>query len=138
VSVKPYTLELIRTPSLVDLGRRRRIVVKRECAFLCGLCILFLTACSGGPSSATTTPTTPTPSKLGYARYVTFVNANADSIWANDQGTEYQLGGLWQGPFDSADATAQTSALDALIAATELNNTTSNSSLRHADDPNNK
>jgi protein-disulfide isomerase len=72
------------------------------------------------------------------ARYVTFVNANADSIWANDQGTEYQLGGLWQGPFDSADATAQTSALDALIAATELNNTTSNSSLRHADDPNNK
>lgn len=50
-------------------------------------------------------------------RYKSFVDANASSIWSNDQGPNHQFGALWQGPFDSADATRQTSALDALIAA---------------------
>ena len=52
--------------------------------------------------------------------YKTFVDANANSIWANDQGRNYEFGALWQGPFDSADAIRQSSALDALLAAMEL------------------
>jgi predicted alpha-1,6-mannanase (GH76 family) len=54
------------------------------------------------------------------AQYKTFVDANADSIWANDQGRNYEFGAVWQGPLDSADATRQTSALDAIIAAVEI------------------
>jgi predicted alpha-1,6-mannanase (GH76 family) len=50
-------------------------------------------------------------------QYKTFIDANASSIWANDQGPNDEFGGLWQGPFDSADATRQTSALDAILAA---------------------
>lgn len=50
-------------------------------------------------------------------QYRSFAEANAQSIWNNDRSSGDQLGGLWQGPFDSADATRQTSALDALIAA---------------------
>jgi hypothetical protein len=45
---------------------------------------------------------------------------NADSIWQKDQGENHKLGMNWQGPFDSGDATRQTSALDALIAAVEM------------------
>lgn len=51
------------------------------------------------------------------AQYRRFAEANAQSIWTHDRGPENELGGLWQGSFDSADATRQTSALDALIAA---------------------
>lgn len=51
------------------------------------------------------------------SQYRKFVEANAQSIWTNDRTSGNELGGLWQGPFDSADATRQTSALDALIAA---------------------
>jgi predicted alpha-1,6-mannanase (GH76 family) len=54
------------------------------------------------------------------AQYKTFVDANADSIWASDQWPNYEFGAVWQGPFDSADATRQTSALDALIAAIQI------------------
>jgi len=54
------------------------------------------------------------------AEYKRFVDANADSIWTNDQGPDYKLGGVWQGPFDSGDATRQTSALDVLVAAAEM------------------
>jgi predicted alpha-1,6-mannanase (GH76 family) len=50
-------------------------------------------------------------------KYRSFAEANAQSIWNSDRSSGDQLGGLWQGPFDSADATRQTSALDALIAA---------------------
>jgi predicted alpha-1,6-mannanase (GH76 family) len=56
-------------------------------------------------------------SALPNAQYKAFIDANANSIWVNDLGTNYEFGGLWQGPFDSADATRQTSALDAIIAA---------------------
>lgn len=53
-------------------------------------------------------------------QYRSFAGANAQSIWKNDRNSANELGGLWQGPFDSADATRQTSALDALIAADAL------------------
>ena len=52
--------------------------------------------------------------------YKAFAEANADSIWAHDQGPGHQFGALWQGPFDSGDATRQTAALDALIAAAAM------------------
>jgi len=54
------------------------------------------------------------------AQYKTFVDANANSIWAKDQGPNDEFGASWQGPFDSADATRQTSALDVLVAAMQL------------------
>jgi predicted alpha-1,6-mannanase (GH76 family) len=53
-------------------------------------------------------------------KYKTFADTNAESIWRNDQGANYQFGDQWQGPFDSGDGTRQTSALDALIAAVEM------------------
>jgi predicted alpha-1,6-mannanase (GH76 family) len=53
-------------------------------------------------------------------RYKAFAEANAKSIVANNQGPNCEFGALWQGPFDSADATRQTSALDALIAAATM------------------
>lgn len=53
-------------------------------------------------------------------QYQTFAQVNAQSIWSNDRNAANQLGALWQGPFDSADATRQTSALDALIAAAAM------------------
>lgn len=53
-------------------------------------------------------------------QYKHFVDDNANSIWANDRGPSNEFGGYWQGPFDSADATRQTSALDALIAAAAM------------------
>ena len=52
--------------------------------------------------------------------YRKFVEVNAASILTNDQNSIHQFGALWQGPFDSADATRQTSALDALIAAAAM------------------
>jgi predicted alpha-1,6-mannanase (GH76 family) len=54
------------------------------------------------------------------AQYKAFAQANANSIWTNDQSESYGFGGLWQGPFDSADATRQSSALDAIIAAAAM------------------
>ncbi len=54
------------------------------------------------------------------AQYKAFADANANSIVANDQGPNCEFGLYWQGPFDSADATRQTSALDALIAAAAM------------------
>jgi len=52
--------------------------------------------------------------------YKTFADANASCIVANDQGPDWEFGGLWQGPFDSGDATRQTSAVDALLAAAAM------------------
>ncbi|HZZ39470.1 MAG TPA: glycoside hydrolase family 76 protein [Acidobacteriaceae bacterium] len=53
-------------------------------------------------------------------RYQKFFAANARSLWRYDQGKHHECGAVWQGPFDSADATRQTSALDALIAAASM------------------
>lgn len=52
--------------------------------------------------------------------YKSFAQANAASILASDRDAAWQFGALWQGPFDKADAARQTSALDALIAAQEM------------------
>ena len=58
------------------------------------------------------------------AQYQTFVDNNVNSIWQNDQSSNYEFGVYWQGPFDSADATRQTSALDAFVAAIEMQGST--------------
>ncbi|HEY1986140.1 MAG TPA: glycoside hydrolase family 76 protein [Terracidiphilus sp.] len=49
--------------------------------------------------------------------YLSFAGKNADSIWKTDQGANYSFGLIWSGPFDSADAARQSSALDAIVAA---------------------
>ena len=54
------------------------------------------------------------------AQYKAFADANASSIWTNDQGPNHEFGGYWQGPFDAADATRQSSALDATVAAAAM------------------
>ncbi len=52
--------------------------------------------------------------------YREFIADNARSIWANDRNSSNQFGLHWAGPFDKADASRQSSALDALIAAVPL------------------
>jgi predicted alpha-1,6-mannanase (GH76 family) len=49
--------------------------------------------------------------------YRSFAAANANSIWSYAQGPNYSFGLIWSGPFDSADAARQSSALDAVVAA---------------------
>jgi len=53
-------------------------------------------------------------------RYVGWAEINARSIWNDDQGPGHQFGQVWSGPFDSGDASRQSCALDALIAAAEM------------------
>ena len=53
-------------------------------------------------------------------RYVRFIRDNATSIWQNNRNSVNQLGLVWTGPFDAADAARQSSALDALNAAAAL------------------
>jgi predicted alpha-1,6-mannanase (GH76 family) len=53
------------------------------------------------------------------SKYLAFIKANADSIWANDRDSAGELSVVWAGPFVSpANASTQSSALDALVAAT--------------------
>jgi predicted alpha-1,6-mannanase (GH76 family) len=52
--------------------------------------------------------------------YKSFVFRNADSIWKDAQGTDFELGQVWSGPFDSSNAGTQSSALDALVGAALL------------------
>jgi predicted alpha-1,6-mannanase (GH76 family) len=52
--------------------------------------------------------------------YRAFILANADSIWDNARNAADQFGLRWGGPFDKADASRQTSALEAIIAAAAL------------------
>lgn len=54
-------------------------------------------------------------------RFHEFVLANAVSIWNHDRDGSNHFGFWWTGPFDSADASRQSSALDLLIAADALN-----------------
>jgi predicted alpha-1,6-mannanase (GH76 family) len=54
------------------------------------------------------------------AAYRAFILANADSVWANARDKRDQLGAHWGGPFDTADASRQSSALEALTAAAAL------------------
>ncbi|KAI0553333.1 glycoside hydrolase family 76 protein [Xylaria curta] len=46
-----------------------------------------------------------------------FLLKNADAIWANDRNSQNQLGPTWNGPFATASAGTQSSAMDALVAA---------------------
>jgi predicted alpha-1,6-mannanase (GH76 family) len=49
--------------------------------------------------------------------YRSFAETNAKSIWSKDRDGANHLGFWWAGPFDTADAARQSSALDALVAA---------------------
>lgn len=52
--------------------------------------------------------------------YRSFILRNARSVWVNSRNAKDQFGLLWAGPFDTADATRQSSALDVLNAAVLL------------------
>jgi predicted alpha-1,6-mannanase (GH76 family) len=52
--------------------------------------------------------------------YREFIQANARSIWESNRNSRNQFGLHWAGPFDRADASRQSSALDALNAAIPL------------------
>jgi predicted alpha-1,6-mannanase (GH76 family) len=56
----------------------------------------------------------------GRAAYRAFILNNAQSIWDNNRNADNQFGLRWTGPFDTADASRQSSALDALNAAVAL------------------
>jgi predicted alpha-1,6-mannanase (GH76 family) len=53
----------------------------------------------------------------GRPEYGAFLLANADSVLANDRNEAGHFGLRWAGPFDRADASRQTSAVEVLIAA---------------------
>ncbi|HET9079347.1 MAG TPA: glycoside hydrolase family 76 protein [Trebonia sp.] len=56
----------------------------------------------------------------GTAAYPAFILANADSVLANAGNRDGQYGLRWSGPFDKADASRQTSAVEVLTAAAAL------------------
>ncbi len=53
----------------------------------------------------------------GQPAYREFILRNAESVWTNSRNGRNQLGLQWTGPFDTADASRQSSALDVLVAA---------------------
>jgi predicted alpha-1,6-mannanase (GH76 family) len=55
------------------------------------------------------------------AAYKSFAETNANSLWSNAQGPNYSFGLVWSGPFDAADAARQSSAMDAIVAASAMN-----------------
>ena len=53
------------------------------------------------------------------SKYLTFIKANADSIWSSDRNAAGELSVQWAGPFiNPANASSHSSAMDALVAAT--------------------
>ena len=48
------------------------------------------------------------------------IRRNANSIWTFNRDDDNEMGLLWSGPFNKADASTQSSALDALVAAVAL------------------
>lgn len=54
------------------------------------------------------------------AKYQSFIQVNASAIWNDSQGPKFQFGQVWSGPFDAGNAAIQSSALDAIVAAAEL------------------
>jgi predicted alpha-1,6-mannanase (GH76 family) len=56
----------------------------------------------------------------GRPAYPAFLLTNADSVWANARNPAGQFGLRWAGPFDRADASRQTSAVEVLTAAAAL------------------
>jgi len=61
----------------------------------------------------------------GKPAYRAFILANADSVWDNARNPAGQFGLRWAGPFDKADASRQTSAVEVLTAAAALTATAS-------------
>lgn len=55
--------------------------------------------------------------------YKAFIVKNANSIWANNRDSANQFGLSWAGPFDRADASRQSSAMDAINAAIAVGTT---------------
>ena len=55
--------------------------------------------------------------------YTNFILANADSIWSQTHPPDYHLGEVWASPNGAADASTQSSALDALVAAAQVSKT---------------
>jgi predicted alpha-1,6-mannanase (GH76 family) len=58
-----------------------------------------------------------------------FLAKNADYVWNAARNASDQIGVSWSGPFDSADAARQTSALDALVAAIPYSESIANDAL---------
>jgi predicted alpha-1,6-mannanase (GH76 family) len=58
--------------------------------------------------------------RSGRRAYRDFLLANADSVWDRGRNPEDQFGLHWGGPFDRADASRQSSALEVLTAAAAL------------------
>jgi predicted alpha-1,6-mannanase (GH76 family) len=56
----------------------------------------------------------------GQPTYRAFILANAGSVWDSARNPAGQFGLRWAGPFDKADASRQTSAVDVLTAAAAL------------------
>jgi predicted alpha-1,6-mannanase (GH76 family) len=52
-------------------------------------------------------------------QYTKFILTNADSIWSGAHPPNYHLGAIWSAPFGTSNASTQSSAADALIAAAE-------------------
>jgi predicted alpha-1,6-mannanase (GH76 family) len=53
-------------------------------------------------------------------QYEKFIFANADSLWSGAHPPSYLLGEVWAAPFGKANASTQSSALDALVSAAEI------------------
>ena len=58
--------------------------------------------------------------RSGKPAYREFLLANADAVWDRARNSRDQLGLRWGGPFDRADASRQSSALEVLTAAAAL------------------
>jgi hypothetical protein len=71
-------------------------------------------------------------SKTADAELRVFLANNADWIWNASRNAQNQIGLSWSGPFDSADAARQSSALDALNAAIPFTAPQSNLALSKA------
>jgi len=56
----------------------------------------------------------------GSPQYKNFIVINADSIWNGARPPDYHLGLIWAAPYGEADASTQSSAADALVAAMQI------------------
>ena len=57
-------------------------------------------------------------------RYGSFAVKNAESIWRHSRGSGYQFGEVWSGPYSDTTAAAQSSAVDAFVAAASMADST--------------
>jgi len=51
------------------------------------------------------------------AEYRDFLVKNADAVWKQMQAPKYEIKTSWTSPYDEANASTQSSGLDALVAA---------------------